>query len=175
MGGPGSGNRYRWDARRTTDDFHRLDVQMLHRKGCLRPWTAGTSRWSRGEHETGSIGWRVLGEDGQATALHLSYRVIGEEIAYRVLLSWTACHYGGQRPWFLCPGRNCGRRVAVLYGGRYFLCRHCHNLAFASTREEAHSRHLRKAQKIRPRLGGSASIYDRFPDKPRGMHWRTYW
>jgi len=30
------------------------------------------------------------------------------------------------------------------------------------------------AQKIRERLGGSRNIFDRFPDRPRYMHQRTY-
>jgi hypothetical protein len=33
---------------------------------------------------------------------------------------------------------------------------------------------LWKSQKIRMRLGGSASMLDEFPEKPKGMHWRTY-
>ena len=32
---------------------------------------------------------------------------------------------------------------------------------------------LGKAQKIRMRLGGSPET-EEFPDKPKGMHWRTY-
>jgi hypothetical protein len=176
MGGLGSGNRYRWDKRSTTDEYQRLDVREFHRKGLLFPWSSGTSRcWWRGERLTGSIGWVVEGEDGRPAAVRLAYRLSDGDIAYRVPLTWTLCHYGGQRPWFLCPGDGCGRRVAVLFGGRYFLCRHCHNLAYESTREAPHSRYLRKTQKIRTRLGGSASIYERFPEKPKGMHWRTYW
>ena len=30
------------------------------------------------------------------------------------------------------------------------------------------------AQKLRMRLGGSPSLSDAFPDKPRTMHWKTY-
>jgi hypothetical protein len=29
-------------------------------------------------------------------------------------------------------------------------------------------------RKIRMRLGGNGDIFDAFPDKPKGMHWRTY-
>jgi hypothetical protein len=62
-----------------------------------------------------------------------------------------------------------------LYGaGRLFACRHCYRLAYASQQESAHQRGLLKSQKIRTRLGGSASMLDEFPDKPKGMHWRTY-
>ena len=28
-------------------------------------------------------------------------------------ISWSKCHFGGERPWFNCP---CSRRVAKLYG-----------------------------------------------------------
>ena len=44
----------------------------------------------------------------------------------------------------------------------------------ASQQESAHQRGLWKSQKIRMRLGGSASMLDEFPEKPKGMHWRTY-
>ena len=36
-------------------------------------------------------------------------------------------------------------------------------------------RHLTIAQDIRLRLGGSARTDGPFPDKPKGMHWKTYW
>jgi hypothetical protein len=33
---------------------------------------------------------------------------------------------------------------------------------------------LNQAQSIRERLGGTASMYDPFPGKPKRMHWETY-
>ena len=35
------------------------------------------------------------------------------------------------------------------------------------------SRALRRAQSIRERLGGSANMRKPFPEKPKGMHWKT--
>ncbi len=31
-------------------------------------------------------------------------------------LEWTPCNFGGERPWFVCPGKGCAKRVAILYG-----------------------------------------------------------
>jgi hypothetical protein len=68
----------------------------------------------------------------------------------------------------------CGRRVIKLYGaGRLFACRHCYRLTYTSRQESAHQRGLWKSQRIRMQLGGSPSMLDEFPDKPKGMHWRT--
>lgn len=174
MGGPGSGSWYRWERRRTTDDYQCIDVRALDRQRILIPGLSGTLRWRHGDRQTGSIGLQVIGHGGNAIAMRFSYTNNGEEYSYLVSLTWTPCHFGGQRPWFLCPGVRCGRRVAILYGGRYFLCRQCHKLAYESTRSEPHVRYLGKAQAIRAQLGGSGSIGERFPEKPKGMHWRTY-
>ena len=94
-------------------------------------------------------------------------------------LEWTPCNFGGERPWFVCPGVvnriACGRRVAILYGpGKYFLCRHCYDLRYESQREDKNNRALRRAQKIRTRLGGSANMMEPFPERPKGMHHDTY-
>jgi hypothetical protein len=98
-----------------------------------------------------------------------------EDVKEPVPLKWTECHFGVERPWFVCPGDRCGRRVAILYGpGKYFLCRHCYDLRYESQREDKKDRALRRAQKIRQRLGGSANRMDPFPERPKGMHHDTY-
>lgn len=53
-------------------------------------------------------------------------------------------------------------------------CRHCYQLAYESQREAAHDRALRRTQAIRMKLGGSGSLAEDFPERPKGMHWRTY-
>ena len=58
--------------------------------------------------------------------------------------------------------------------GKLYACRHCYDLRYASQREHLGDRALRKAQKIREQLGGDASLISPLPDKPKGMHWRTY-
>jgi hypothetical protein len=94
---------------------------------------------------------------------------------YPVYLERTSCNYGGRRPWFLCPAKGCGRRVAVLYGGSIFACRHCHQLAYPNQREADYDRAARRVNKIRERLGWEQGIFNpKGWKKPKGMHWRTF-
>jgi len=59
-------------------------------------------------------------------------------------------------------------------GCKYFGCRHCYNLGYSSQCEDEQIRARTKAEKIRLRLGGSPSIDEPFPDKPRRMWQSTY-
>ena len=180
MGGEGSGNWYRFDKKTTTDECHSVDVRYLHRNGLLKPGHWFSLRWSWAGRETGSIRGvvNVDGRPDRVTLLYRHRRGIGgerEDVREPVELAWTACNFGGERPWFICPGADCGRRVAILYGpGRYFLCRPCYDLTYQSQRDNKMYRALHRAQKIRERLGGSTNMMEPFPEKPKGMHWRTY-
>ena len=138
-------------------------------------------RWSRAGRETGSIRVAVMGYEKSERVI-LTYRHRSspggdwEEVREPVSLRWTACNFDGERPWFMCPGAGCGRKVAVLYGpGRYFLCRHCYDLVYESQRNNAMYRALHKARAIRKRLGGSANMTKPFPERPKGMHHEAYW
>ena len=180
MGGEGSGNWYRFDKKTTTGECESVDVRYLHREGLLKPGRWFSLRWSRADRETGSIRIAVGGNDKpQRVLLLYRHRVGGGdewvEVQEHVFLDWTSCTFGGERPWFICPGDGCGRRVALLYGlGRYFLCRHCYDLVYESQRDNEMHRALHKAQSIRKHLGGSANMMEPFPEKPKGMHWETY-
>ena len=180
MGGVGSGNWYRFDKKTTTGECHSVDVRYLHREGLLKPRRWFSLRWSKADRETGSIRIAVGGNDKPQRVLLLYRHRIGqgdewEDVQEHVSLDWTACTFGGERPWFVCPGAGCGRRVALIYGlGRYFLCRHCYDLVYESQRENEMHRALRRAQAIRERLGGSANMTKPFPERPKGMHWKTY-
>ena len=148
------------------------------KKFAEQAYRAGTWSWTRSSDAAGSITVRV--EDAAVVLIYRSCRPGSDEwksIQQRVPISLTACHYGGQRAWFLCPvycnGRHCGRRVAVLYAaGDLFACRHCYGLAYASQQESR--RFISRSRKIRMRLGGSPDLLQPFPKRPRGMHQRTY-
>ena len=117
-------------------------------------------------------------------ALQLSYRHRrngGEwqDIEERVPVVRVRCRFGGTRPYFVCPGvvsgKACGRRVVKLYGAdRYFLCRHCYRLPYASQNESEIDRVARRANNIRMRLGGEPGLAWAFPVRPKGMWRRTY-
>jgi hypothetical protein len=179
MGGPGSGNWYRWDKKATVAECRRIDVRDFQRRGLLRPGISGKWGWSRAGETVASIDFAVV-----SGRLVLSYRVRPqggewESITEPVPLTWTPCNYGGQRAWFLCPGvvndQHCGRRVAMLYGsGRYFLCRHCYNLVYETQQEDSLNRARLKLQRLHRRLGGEGMLFESLPAKPKGMHWRTY-
>ena len=178
MGGFGSG-RPNGSGRRTVESCRSIDVNRLHHEGCLRAGWAGAWQWDRDGENVASINLRA-----EADRLHLSHRVrIGggewEDVEETVRIVRVPCPFGGVRPYFICPGVvngiACGRRVAKLHGpGRYFLCRHCYRLAHASQREGEGDRALRRANKIRQRLGGEPGMADPFPEKPKGMWRRTY-
>ena len=172
MGGQGSGRRAWGATRPSTDAALALDVRRLARRGGLAP----------GGH---TVVWPSLGGDAavayavDAGGLTLAYRtrrspvdawqdrrqVVGQER--------TPCHYGGERPWFRCPG--CARRVAVLfwYAGA-FRCRPCHGLAYASTRQDANRRRLGTADRLRQRLEGAPGL-GLVPERPAWMGRRAYW
>jgi hypothetical protein len=97
------------------------------------------------------------------------------EKLFPVYIDWSNSHLGGRRPWFLCPAQDCGRRVALLYCGGIFACRHCYQLVYPTQREEAHDRSSRRADRIRKRLGWELGILNgKGWSKPKGMHWKTF-
>jgi hypothetical protein len=178
MCGVGSGRRS-GSGRDTVEACRSIDVNELQRGGCLRAGWIGTWQWTE---EGERVAWiNLLAEHDR---LHLSYRIsIGgresQDVAETVRIVRVACRFGGTRPYFNCPGIvhgiACGRRVAMLYGsGRYFLCRHCYCLVHESQSEGAWHRSLRRANKIRQRLGGDPGMAAPFPSKPKGMWRRTY-
>ena len=177
MGGIGSGNRYRYGTKSTVEGRTSLDINRWARDGYLTAGQSFSWQWTWGDGSTSSINVRVE----SAWTIRLIYRtrsggeVDWTDVDYSIQLTRTPCRFGGERTWFLCPGRGCGRRVAKLYcAGRYYVCRHCGDLAYSSQRENTGDRALRRAQAIRNQLGGSSNMCEPFPQKPKGMHWRTY-
>lgn len=173
MGGIGSGRRYQ-GGKDTTSDMRPLDIRRLQRDDLLTPGRAFGWHWTVNGKEVASIQMRT-----EAERVILNYRSRSnsgewQPMEYPVYLEWTACNLGGRRAWFLCPAQGCGRRVAILYGGAIFACRHCHKLAYECQRETDDDRAARRADRIREKLGWEAGILNPAGGKPKGMHWRTF-
>jgi hypothetical protein len=176
MGGLGSGRRKDRE-RKTLVSYWVLDVDQLAKKGCLQPGWFGTCRWIVGNEDV-SLNLRA-----EAKRVHLSYPVrVGDrdwrDVTDTIPIVHLPCRFGGSRAYFLCPGpcgTDCGRRITKMHlSNRYFLCRHCAKLAYASQFEASWQRALRRANKLKRRLGIDGGIAEPLPDKPKGMWLRTY-
>jgi hypothetical protein len=176
---------------RIAEAYRSLDVNALKRRGLLEPSHVYGWAWWNGDGE--EIASLAIATESRARIL-LLYRGTSEYVGdivfdaedrdglerlgdswliYPVALTWTACNFGGSRPWFECPARGCGRRVRKLYlANRYFACRHCYGLGYACQLEHEEDRLLRRREKIARRLGGEDTAL--LPPRPRGMHRSMY-
>ena len=171
MGGRGSGRRTSYGGKPETHDAMPLDIRKLTRKGLLVPGNSLSYKWSVNDQQVAGISIRVEFNYG----LMLSYRVksTGEVVEQLVQTQTSPCHLGGQRRWFTCPG--CNKKVAMLYApGKYFACRQCGGLAYATQKEGIGDRASRRADKLRNRLGWEAGILNGSGCRPKGMHKSTY-
>lgn len=184
MGGIGSGHWYRWDTKAVIEDGLVLNLGRCIRQRLLRDGAAGGGSlvWSSvhdGE-KVATIGYSFDMREPYAASMTLDYTVTrrGSEpvkVLETIALEFTEPNYGGRRWWFRCPYTR--KRAAKLYlppGALYFRHRKAYRMAYRSQNEQPHERYLSKAQDIRLRLGGPASVLDWFPVKPKGMHWKTY-
>jgi hypothetical protein len=139
-------------------------------KALKPPSVSTTCQWTDGNE--------VINLRAEAKRLHLSYTVrVGDgesaDVTETVGIAQLRCRFGGTRPYFICPGpgdgAKCGRRVIKLrLSRRYFLCRHCNQLAYASQYEEAWQRACRRANKLKQRLGMDVGIAEPSTERKAG-------
>lgn len=174
MGGFGSG---RQRGARCTDDMRSLDVRKINRAELLTPGRSFSWEWTRNGETMSTIDLRVeIDRVVLAYSIRSAHHNGGEweRMNYAVRLDWTPCAFGGRRVWWRCPVVGCGRRAAVLHGGRAFSCRQCFRLAYRCQREADDDRAARRADTIRRLLGWQPGILNGKGGKPKGMHWRTF-
>ena len=171
MGGPGSG-RVAGFGGPTCEELHSIDIRELARKGGLKSGSKITVSWTWNE-ETVATAYMTV-NDGHAI---LDYYERNSEGTKRhdqekVELASTTGHYGGNRPWFICP--ECGRRCAILYALGRFLCRKCHHLTYQCQKDDELQRLARRIDEIRGKLDGFMVVGEFFPERPYKMHHKRY-
>lgn len=144
MGGFGSG---RWDryGKAKVEALQQIRVEQMH-----RDYKKHHPRPAPGTRPTRV---KITWEDGT-----------GEHVQ-EIRIFWTGCHFGGLRPWYVCP--SCGRHCRVLYHYGRFRCRRCYRVVYAVQSESALDRARRRIEKLEARL---VEDYNR----PRYMHRSTY-
>ncbi len=158
-----------------TSDYRALDVRGLHKAGVLSSGYACAWQWKLRGEMVASIDIHTESRTGVRLRYQVKAGGKAEQKDYRVPIAWTPCHLGGERPWFLCP--CCHRRVAKLYGGAVFACRHCWRLNYASQQASKRDRASDRSWKLRQALGcdeGFLCLPAECIPKPKGMHWRTF-
>lgn len=179
MGGLGSGNWYRWSTRPVVEDGLTLDLCRLirHRNVVPGSWVSGSLTWRLVDTRevTASIGYEANLVHPDDAWMRLHYRRNDEPEDYRVRLTTTQPNFGGLRWWFVCPAKRIN--TAKLYlpnGGDWFASRQAYRLAYRSQNHSKWDRQAERAHELRRRIGGPVGFDQPFPDKPKGMHWKTY-
>ena len=164
MGGYGSG--FSGPAKATTREQHTLPLACVRN---LPPGAAASWTLTHGGEVGGAVHINV-----SATALALTFTPErGEPWQQTIQIARVPVTLGGERPWLVCP--HCWGHAATLYLGRYgYACRTCNGVTYQSTRETHGTRSVRKADKIRARLGWVPGIAFGHGPKPKGMHWQTF-
>lgn len=172
MGGIGSGGHNRhW--RGTVEGSRRIDACLFQKHDLFKDGVLGTVTWTSENGETNLI--HVFGGRVQ---IQLSYRYCVDggpwrDVREQVAIDWSPRAYGGAQAYFLCP--ECGTRRRDLIGaGARFLCRACHGLVHASSRESRGDRVFRKLWKAKRKIGADPALGGLRGSRPKGMHTATH-
>jgi hypothetical protein len=171
MGGYGSGG-----ANKRHDHLEgrrRISVRNLRTHGLMRPGVLSSFSWTDSwDRPTGSI--QIVGGSDCVTLLY-SVREGDQawrQIEERIRLARTPKPFGGAQAFLVCP--KCGRRVIELAMGRErFRCRICLGLVHASSQQSATDRAMRKANKLKKRLGAAPGL-DSYYQRPKNMRKTTF-
>lgn len=168
------------------------ECRILNINGWDLKLGAGRITWKKDDGEVvDSLGYSYDGEKITLNYTVTSHNYLGEDekedYEYSIPIVHTEPNFGGKRPWFICPAKDCGRRAGKLYlppNRSIFACRHCHDLSYESqgrsnTRQyEYIDRWEKKCYKILDKLnadyGPGIDGLPYHPEKPKGMHEDTY-
>ncbi len=172
MGGIGSGGWNR-SGRATTSDRDQLDIALLRREDVLTAGAGMLITWRVGEVDTRAA---LVDGDRDGVTVVTAADVGGDDEGLqrqRIGIMWRPCRFGGERPYFVCP--DCGaRRLHLFADAGRFICRDCASLTYATRRERSFDRALRVSSRIRHQLNAPSWFEQVTPDRPAGMHRRTF-
>jgi hypothetical protein len=101
--------------RATCESCISIDVRHWHRRGRLCAGQYFSWAWSRDGEPVGNINVRT---ESDAVILIYRSRNWGDaewrSVNQRVPITWTTCHLGGRRPWFVCSVYSGGRVIERL-------------------------------------------------------------
>ena len=138
-----------------------IDVRELNRKGLLKDRSVTFRPMLRWPRVT------KIRADRYVLEVNFDDRVTPQYVH----LSWTACHFGSERPWMLCP--HCRKRVARLFMGMGgFFCRAC--VGNPPYESQLRNDMARVVYRLRQRIGGGRPVTDPIPERPWRMWRRTY-
>lgn len=134
-----------WNSKgkREADSLKKIGVNFLRKHQFFKSGLYGVMTWTNEMSEqTSSVNVQTFISDSEDNYLRIYYSQTtpsGEktDFDYKIPLVTTPCRFGGKRYWFICPmyrnNEYCGRRVGILYkNGKFFACRHCYKLTYAS-------------------------------------------
>lgn len=177
MGGYNSGRRAVKKSK--LDDCLQLDINRLIKMSGVKQGGAysGHVYWRSERAGTlASIAYDINIRNADDAHMRLSYKTTDKENGiekahdYKIALSVTRPHYGGQRYWFLCE--TTGKRVSVLYlhEGK-FISRHACGFSYATQSMNAFDRACERKWKVGNKICDPVT---KQPSRPRHMHYKTY-
>ena len=128
--------------------FPSVDVNHLSRIGAIAPGPVDEDEFP---------GWARVSDRGEPVTVTMDQqagvaRVWCVDGSGSFRIEWSACRFGGQRPWALCPECT-SRRVRLYLAAGRWACRTCLGLKYESQRLRPDDRALLKAERARQRLG----------------------
>lgn len=172
MGGIGSG-RLSTRPRASVEESIEIDIDEMRRDGTLAPGKRSVTTISITGRPVVSFEC-IAGVDGLSVrqAPGPSQAPVARQ---RIAIARRGCHLGGSRAFLVCPGDHCqAPRLKLYLRDGLFRCRQCHDLFYASQRNDRWDRSLRRANRLREELGGKPGTQQLIAPRPRGMWHSTY-
>ncbi|MCP5381360.1 MAG: hypothetical protein H6912_03245 [Kordiimonadaceae bacterium] len=185
MGGLGTG--FRFTKKALVEDFPRIDILELHREGKVSSLSYGYYADKRNNisHEE----FDYYGNDETFWEPYDEMIFVHKQVDQnfnttfyenRTIVEWFPCRFGGKRPYFICPTKDCAKCVQHLYlKHNSLICRHCLKLGYETQRIPDYARVLKRLHKAAARGGIKNLWYEQKQpggakfNFPKGMHYET--